>query len=66
MMIKRVDENNKQIKLKIKESKYPELTYDILSQETKDALEEAHQIAISGRPHFKDLDSFWKEVLSDD
>jgi hypothetical protein len=66
MMIKRVDENNKQIKLKIKESKYPEITYDMLNQETKDALEEAHQIVISRRPHFKDLDSFWKEVLSDD
>ena len=54
------------IKLTIKENIYPELTYDNLNQETKDAMEEAHRIAISGRPHFKDLNSFWKEVLSDD
>ena len=63
-MIKEINEENKQVKLKIKESKYPELTYDNLNQETKDALEEAHKIAISSRPHFKDLDSFWKEVLN--
>lgn len=66
MMIKRVDENNTQIKLKIKESKYPEITYDMLNQETKDAMEEAHRIIhdpnVKLYTNFKDL---WKDVFND-
>lgn len=65
-MIKRIDENNKQIKLKIKESKYPEITYDMLNQETKDAMEEAHRIIYDPNvklyTNFKDL---WKDVFND-
>ena len=53
------------IKLTIKENIYPELTYDNLNQETKDAMEEAHRIIHDPKvklyTNFKDL---WKDVFN--
>lgn len=47
--------------------KYPEIRYEDLNQETKDAMEEAHRIIHDPNvKHFKTFRELWDDLLSED
>lgn len=47
--------------------KYPEIRYEDLNQETKDAMEEAYRIIHDpNTKHFKTFRELWDDLLSED